>query len=90
MVSKKYSDSLTIISFSADKSDLIWKTGLNRDKINWLSLSDGEGTYGNTLLKYNVYSFPTFFLINKSGKIIDIHSGFGKGQVEDMLKAILK
>ena len=90
MVHKKYSDSLIIISFSADKSELIWKTGLNRDKLNWLSLSDGEGTYGNTLLKYGVDSYPTFFLINKSGKIIDIQKGFGNGTVENMLKIILK
>ena len=90
MVSKKYSDSLIIISFSADKSKLIWLTGLNRDRINWLSLSDGKGTYGKTLLKYGVDSYPTFFLINKSGKIIDIKKGFGNGIVENMLKAILK
>lgn len=90
MVSKKYSDSLTIISFSADKSALIWKTGLKRDNINWLSLSDGKGTYGSTLLKYGVDGYPTFFLINKSGKIIDIQEGFGEGMIENMLKAILK
>ena len=89
MVSKKYSDSLTVISFSADKSDLIWKTGLKRDNINWLSLSDGKGTYGNILLKYSVDSYPTFFLINKNGEIINIQKGFGVGMVENMLKPIL-
>ena len=89
MVSKKYSDSLTVISFSADKSDLIWKTGLKRDNINWLSLSDGKGTYGNILLKYSVDSYPSFFLINKNGEIINIQKGFGVGMVENMLKPIL-
>ena len=89
MVSKTYHDSLIIISFCADKSELVWKKGINRDKINWLSLWDGNGNYGNTLLKYGVQGYPTFFLIDKTGKIFDIQKSYQTGAIEKKLMETL-
>ena len=85
-----YKDNLQIVSFCADKPENIWKTGLNRDKPNWLSLWDGNGTKGATVVKYGSNGFPTFILIDKAGKIVNILDGYGKGEIEKMLKENIK
>ena len=89
-VAVEYKDSLEIVSFCADKPENIWKIGLNRDKPTWLSLWDGNGTQGSTVLKYGSNGFPTFILIDKAGKIVKINLGFGKGDIEKMLKENIK
>lgn len=90
-IAKDYSDSLTIISFCADKSKKVWNKGLERDKPTWANLWNGEGTYGQTVLKYGVYGYPTFFLINPDGKIISKWSGYGKGNlIENISKKVPK
>jgi len=90
-IAKDYSDSLTIISFCADKSKSIWKEGLERDKPVWTSLWDGKGAYGQTVLKYNVQGYPTFFLLDTEGKIISKWSGYGKGNlIENISKKVSK
>lgn len=89
-VAAEYKDSLEIVSFCADTPEDIWKKGLSRDKPNWLSLWDGKGTGGPTVVKYGSDGFPTFVLINKTGTIIKIHLGFGKGDLEKLLKENIK
>ena len=86
----EYKDSLQIVSFCADKPEDMWKIGLKRDKPEWLSLWDGKGTQGPIVMKYGSSGFPTFFLIDKTGKIINITVGFEKGILEKMLKENIK
>ena len=86
LIDKTYSDSLEIVSFSADSKKDIWLKSLKRDSVSWISLWDGKGTYSETIIKYGVQGFPTFFLINPKGKIIDMWSGYGKGLLENKLK----
>ena len=89
-IARNTTDQLTIISFNADKSEITWNKGLVRDQLTWLSLSDGEGTTGDTLLKYGVNAYPTFFLIDPQGKIV--YKGFGyEGQkIKNIIKDKIK
>lgn len=89
-VALHYKGQLEIVSFCADKPEDIWKTGLKRDKPEWLSLWDGKGTQGSTVVKYGTNGFPTFILIYKTGKIIDRIIGFEKGIIEKSLKENIK
>lgn len=89
-VNEIYSGKLKIISFYADKSDLIWKKGLERDKPNWLTLWDGKGPSGETIMKYGVKGYPTFFLIDLKGKIIDYQLGYDYNVIENMIKRNVK
>jgi len=89
-VNEIYSGKLKIISFYADKSDLIWKRGLERDKPNWLTLWDGKGPSGETIMKYGVKGYPTFFLIDPKGKIIDYQIGYDYNVIENMIKRNVK
>ena len=89
-VLENYNDKLTVISFYADKSELVWKEGIKRDKLSWITLNDGKGTTGKTLLKYGVDGFPTFFLINPDGKIVSITSGYSENIIEKMIIDFIK
>jgi thiol-disulfide isomerase/thioredoxin len=77
-VSGKYAEQLSIITFSADGGKATWLKGINRDKPTWLSLWDGKGYYGETIIKYGVSGYPTFILIDPNGRIMSKWSGYGK------------
>lgn len=85
-VAEKNGEKLTIISFYADKSELIWKEGLKRDQPSWVTLNDGKGTSGETLLKYGVFGYPTFFLIDPTGKIVDNFFGYEDQRIKIMIQ----
>lgn len=88
-IATEYKD-LSIVSFCADKPEEIWKKGISRDKPEWLSLWDGKGTKGSTPVKYGVIGYPKFILIDKTGTIVSILDGYGKGEIEKMLKENIK
>ena len=86
LIDKTYSDSLEIVSFSGDAKKDVWLKSLERDNVSWTSLWDGKGTYSETYIKYGVSGFPTFFLIDPKGKIMDKWGGYGKGSLENKLQ----
>ena len=86
LISKTYSDSLRIVSFSVDPKKDVWLESLDRDSVSWVSLWDGKGRYSETAIKYGVTGYPTFFLIDREGKIIDMWRGYGKGLLENKLE----
>lgn len=89
-IAAEYKDNIKIVSFCADKPQNIWQIGINRDKSDWLSLWDGKGVQGRTPIKYGSNGFPTFVLIDNAGIIIEIVKGYGKGDLEKMLKEKIK
>ena len=86
LIDETYSDSLKIVSFSGDAKKDVWLKSLERDRVSWISLWDGKGSYSETYIKYGASGFPTFFLINPEGKIIDRWVGYGKGSLENKLQ----
>jgi thiol-disulfide isomerase/thioredoxin len=80
-----YKNKLTIISFNTDQSRDIWYKSILRDKPTWLSLWDGNGTYGRAVLKYGVNGYPTSILINPDGKVVWVGSGWGEGTFTNLL-----
>lgn len=88
-IHENYSGKITIISFTGEKSKEFWKKGLIRNNIKWLSLWDGTGANGKTLMKYGVQGFPNFFLINNKGKIIEIIEGYSDGILKPKIEKLL-
>jgi thiol-disulfide isomerase/thioredoxin len=76
-LSKKYKDKLTIITYTLDKR-VDWLQQLKADNITWLSVIDPEGSYSKTLLKYNIRSIPTFYLLSPNGIVVDKWIGYQK------------
>lgn len=94
IISKKYADRVEIVSFSGDAGKANWLKGIARDKPNWLSLWDGKGNYGETIAKYGVTGYPSFFLIDPQGKIVSKWTGYGKkpgekGSLETKIDGLL-
>jgi len=90
LIDRTYGDYLRIVSFSCDAKKEIWLNSLKRDSVSWISLWDGKGTFSETYIKYGVQGFPSFFLIDPTGKVIDNWVGFGKGSLIDKLKRFKK
>jgi thiol-disulfide isomerase/thioredoxin len=88
-LAKKHANDLSIITFSGDGGKATWLEGVNRDKPTWLSLWDGKGYYGETIIKYGVHGFPTFVLIDHSGKIVSKWSGYGPGSIESKINSLI-
>ncbi|SDF32618.1 Cytochrome oxidase Cu insertion factor, SCO1/SenC/PrrC family [Mucilaginibacter pineti] len=88
-LSEKYGDKLAIITFSCDANKNIWLAGVNRDNPSWLSLWDGKGGYGKTVLKYGVTGYPSFFLVNPEGKIVSTKVGYDEGSLEKTIAPLL-
>lgn len=85
-INNDYSDSLTIISFSLDPKKDVWLKSLERNRVAWNSIWDGEGKYSETPIKYGIQGIPTFVLIDPNGIIIDKWSGYGKGNIVSRLE----
>lgn len=93
-ISRNYSDKVEIITFSADGGKGIWMEGLKRDNPTWLSLWDGKGSYGETMLKYGINGYPTFVIIDPQGKIISKMVGYdkpenNKGNIETKIDEVM-
>ena len=85
-INNEYSDSLKIVSFSQDPKKDVWLKSLERDKVAWNSIWDGNGRYSETSIKYGIQGIPTFVLINPEGIIIDKWTGYGKGSILSRLE----
>lgn len=93
-ISKNYPDKVEIITYSADGGKGTWIEGVKRDHPTWLSLWDGKGVYGETMLKYGINGYPTFVLIDPKGKIISKMVGYdkpksGKGNIEAKIDEVI-
>tara|TARA_R110002050_G_scaffold215007_2_gene351149 strand:+ start:1225 stop:2352 length:1128 start_codon:yes stop_codon:yes gene_type:complete len=85
-INNEYSDSLKIVSFTQDAKKDVWLKSLERDKVAWNSIWDGNGRYSETSIKYGIQGIPTFVLINPEGIIIDKWTGYGKGSILSRLE----
>lgn len=85
-----YRDKMVILSFNTDISREVWHKSVIRDKPTWPSLWDGKGNYAKPVLKYNITGYPTFVLIDPSGRILWINSGYGDNMLSDLLSKYIK
>ena len=57
-----------VFSISLDKDANAWKKAIKEDKLNWKN--HGIDSEGKASVNYGVYSIPSAFLIDGSGKIV--------------------
>ena len=88
-IKEKYADKVAFINFSSDDSEEEWQKMVKRDKITWPSLYDG-GSKGTVCLRYNVNSYPSFFLFGPDRTLIDITKGYSKGMLDKYLSHFAK
>lgn len=88
-LSQQLSSNLRIVSFSGDAGKEAWLKGIKRDNPKWLSLWDGKGFYGETIIKYGVSGYPTFVLISPEGKIVSKWSGYEQGAMQKKIEGLM-
>ena len=88
-VSHTYATQLQIVSFSIDKRQ-DWLKTLKHDKPSWLCLSDGKGYTGSVTMHYGVQSYPTFVLIDPSGKVVAKESGYADNSIRELIAPFVK
>lgn len=82
---EKYAGKIGFVNYSCDELEKDWRKAVKRDNVEWPSLFDGTGPTGPVCLKYNVSSYPTFFIFGPDRKLITIWKGYGPEAIEFML-----
>jgi peroxiredoxin len=59
-----------IFQFSLDQSRVLWENALEKDGIDWISVSDLKSSESPCARTYNVSSIPSNYLISRDGEII--------------------
>ena len=81
-----YSDSLRIVSFWLGGSRASWLESPQKDSLYWTNLwapEHAEG--GGVMIPYQLRGFPTFFVIDPQGVIIQKWSGYRTGIFEEQI-----
>ena len=79
-------DKLEIVKLSGDASIKTWQASIRQDSIPWLNLWDGEGDYGDAIIKYGVIGTPNFVLISPDKTIVDKWFGYEEGLIEEKIE----
>ncbi|TAJ14714.1 DUF4369 domain-containing protein [Marinilabiliaceae bacterium JC017] len=85
-VEKDHGDSISIVNFYESRNPNLWHKFVNEYKVPGLNLCDEKGAFSEILIKYGIWSSPTFILIDEKGKIKDKSSGCGPGYMKWYLK----
>ena len=83
---KKYSDKgFEIISVSFDDNDNDWKKAIQKDKMNWINISELTGWENSLSNSYFIKSIPFVIWLDKDRKIIST-TDLSEEQIEEYLK----
>ena len=71
----KYADKLTVLGIDSGDSKEKIKEFINKNKYDWQQILSIRNTSDDLVLKFNVAGFPTKFIIDPDGKIIQRYLG---------------
>ena len=72
---KKYKDKgFAVFGLSLDVKKTAWLKAIKQDRITYSQVNDKMGWYSKVAEQYYVNEIPTFFLIDRSGKIVSINA----------------
>ena len=83
---KKYSDKgFEIISVSFDDNDNDWKKAIQKDKMNWINISELNGWENSLSNSYFIKSIPFVIWLDKDRKVIST-TDLTEEQIKEYLK----
>ena len=74
-----------IISVSFDDNDNDWKKAIQKDKMNWINISELTGWENSLSNSYFIKSIPFVIWLDKNKKIIST-TDLSEEQIEEYLK----
>lgn len=76
-----------VVGFNLD-TESVWKSRGMENQVPWHDFNDLKGSYGfNT--RFKTQGIPTFVIVSKEGKILDIWAGYRDGIIRERIDAIL-
>jgi thiol-disulfide isomerase/thioredoxin len=89
-IQKKFTkEQLSVIYFSLDENKVLWQEASNSYNIPDINISDLEGVFGKTSLKFGISATPYFLILNKEKKLRTVTFGNEIILVENELSKIL-
>ena len=80
--------SVEVVGFNLD-TESVWKSKGKDNPVSWHDFNDLKGSHGfNT--RFKTQGIPTFVIVSKEGKILDIWAGHRDGIIRERIDAILK
>ena len=76
-----------VIGFNLD-TEASWKVGSGKNPVPWHDFNDLKGSYGFNR-RFETQGIPTFVIVSKEGKILDIWAGHRVGIIGERLDAAL-
>ncbi len=87
---KKYQDrGLEIIAIEAFRMEEKAKEFIEENELSYHFVQDDEGDDAIVRGIYGIQGFPTTYIIDKNGKVMFSHLGFGEGDEEKLEREIL-
>lgn len=79
--------SVEVVGFNLD-TESVWKSKGIENPVSWHNYNDLKGSYGfNT--RFKTQGIPTFVIVSKEGKILDVWAGYRDGIISERIDAIL-
>lgn len=92
LLKKKYEQykdkNFEILAYCLDQEIETWQATVDKYKMTWTTASDLTGCYGEVPMTYNIFMFPTYYMIDPDGKIIRIIKG--RRGLEEMIDQIMQ
>ncbi len=86
---EKYkNEDFVIISYSVDIDKKDWEKSTKADNIDWVNISNLKGVNDKVVKQYGVQVYPTSFIINKDGKVVNKMKGYEYDALETELDKI--
>lgn len=77
---------LSLVGIAAETEKEAWLSAIQREQMAWLQLSELKGESAVTLAMYNITFYPTYIIINPTGKISYISANIA--EVESYLSTL--
>lgn len=77
-----------VIGFNLD-AEATWKLHGRKEPVLWHDFNELKGSYG-LIRRFDTQGIPTFVIVSKEGKILDIWTGHKEGIIMERIKTVLQ
>ena len=78
---------IEVVGFNMDTEN-VWQSKGKDNPVSWHDFNDLKGSYGfNT--RFKTQGIPTFVIVSKEGKILDVWAGYRDGIIRERIDAVL-
>ena len=78
---------VAVIGFNLD-TEVSWKVGSRKNPVPWHDFNDLKGSNGFNK-RFETQGIPTFVIVSKEGKILDIWAGHRDGIIAERIESVL-